>query len=109
MILLGLALIAASPLPFETRVEKLDNGMTVVMVPYASPGLVSWYTMVRVGSRDEAEPGVTGFAHFFEHMMFRGTKVWPPARIEAFLKKAGADQNGFTTDDFTCYTITGRA
>src|SRR5688572_27405951 len=78
------------------------------MVPFASPGLISYNTMVRVGSRDEVEKGVTGFAHFFEHMMFRGTKKYTPEIIDAYLKKTGADQNGFTTDDFTCYTFFGR-
>jgi zinc protease len=101
-------LLAASALPFDVQVETFDNGLRLVMVPYASPGLISYNTMVRVGSRDEVEKGVTGFAHFFEHMMFRGTKDHPPEVVDAYLKKAGADQNGFTTDDFTCYTFFGR-
>jgi zinc protease len=112
--LLGLALVAASAtpsaaakLPFKVTVSTLDNGVRLVMVPYDSPGLVAYYSLVRVGSRDEVQAGVTGFAHFFEHMMFRGTKQWPPERVTELLKKAGADQNGFTTDDFTCYTFLG--
>lgn len=111
---IGLAVCApekarASVLPFEITVETLDNGLHLVMVPYASPGLISYDTMVRVGSRDEVEKGVTGFAHFFEHMMFRGTKLYPPDTVQAYLKRTGADQNGFTTDDFTCYTFFGRS
>jgi zinc protease len=98
----------AQGLPFKIQVEKLENGLSVVMVQYPSPGLISFNTMVRVGSRDEVEKGVTGFAHFFEHMMFRGTKNNPPEKVTAYLKKTGADQNGFTTDDFTCYTFFGR-
>ncbi len=94
-------------LPFAPQVHTLGNGLQVVVVPRATPGLVAYYTLVRVGSRDEVEKGVTGFAHFFEHMMFRGSKNWPPERVQALLKKAGADQNGFTTDDFTCYTFLG--
>ncbi len=112
--LLGLALVAgsamsadAATLPFEVTVSTLDNGVRLVMVPYDSPGLVAYYSLVRVGSRDEVQAGVTGFAHFFEHMMFRGTKSWPPQRVTELLKQAGADQNGFTTDDFTCYTFLG--
>lgn len=95
-------------LPFTAQTETLDNGLQVVLVPWPSKGLISYNTMVRVGSRDEVEKGVTGFAHFFEHMMFRGTKQHPPEKIDAFLKKTGADQNGFTTDDFTFYTFFGR-
>ncbi len=96
-----------STLPFTIQAETLQNGLRVVMVPYPSPGLIAYYQLVRVGSRDEVEQGVTGFAHFFEHMMFRGTKDYPPERVMDFLKKTGADQNGFTTDDFTCYTFFG--
>src|SRR5688572_3469159 len=99
---------AAEALPFKISVETLPNGLRLVMVPFPSPGLISYNTMVRVGSRDEVEKGVTGFAHFFEHMMFRGTKNNPPEKVTAYLKKTGADQNGFTTDDFTCYTFFGR-
>jgi len=97
----------AGPLPFDTQLHTLPNGVRLLMVPYASPGLVAYYSLVRVGSRDEVEEGVTGFAHFFEHMMFRGTKAWPPSKVSELLKQAGADQNGFTTDDFTCYTFLG--
>ena len=63
--------------PYEMTVEKLPNGMTLVIVPMKSPGLMAYYTLVRVGSRNEVETGKTGFAHFFEHMMFRGTKLHP--------------------------------
>ncbi len=99
----------AGGLPFSPKTETLPNGLRLVMIPYDSPGLVAYYSLVRVGSRDEVEKGVTGFAHFFEHMMFRGTELHPPAKVSALLKKAGADQNGFTTDDFTCYTFLGSA
>ncbi len=85
----------------------MENGLRLVMVPYDSPGLVAYYSLVRTGSRDEVEKGVTGFAHFFEHMMFRGTDRYPPEKVQDLLKKAGADQNGFTTDDFTCFTFLG--
>jgi zinc protease len=49
---------------------------------------------VQTGSRNEVEPGKTGFAHFFEHMMFRGTKAYPPERYQAILAQAGARQPG---------------
>ncbi len=93
--------------PYEMTVEKLPNGMTLVVVPMKSPGLMAYYTLVRVGSRNEVEAGKTGFAHFFEHMMFRGTKTYSQDARNAFLKKIGADDNGFTTDDFTAYTVFG--
>jgi zinc protease len=59
--------------------------------------------VVRVGSRNEIEPGRTGFAHFFEHMMFRGTRAHPEGDRERTLGKLGFDDNAYTTDDFTVY------
>jgi len=58
-------------LPYPIHQKKLANGVNVVTVPYDSPGLAAFYILIRAGSRDEIEPGKTGFAHFFEHMMFR--------------------------------------
>ena len=46
-------------------------------MPMPSDGLVAFWSIVRTGSRDEYEPGRSGFAHFFEHMMFRGTERVP--------------------------------
>jgi zinc protease len=83
----------------------LDNGLKVEAVPFDSPGLIACWTVVRAGSRNEIEPGKSGFAHFFEHMMFRGTETYPPARYNATLKELGADHNAFTTDDYTAYHI----
>ena len=91
------------------QVETLPNGMRVVMVPWASPGIVAYYTLVRAGSRDEVEAGHTGFAHFFEHMMFRGTEAHPAEEYSARLQAVGADGNAYTTNDYTCYTIVAPA
>ena len=93
--------------PYQRHVEKLPNGMQLVVVPMPTTGLMAFYTLVRVGSRNEVEEGKTGFAHFFEHMMFRGTKKYPARVRDAFLQRIGADDNGFTTDDFTAYTVFG--
>lgn len=93
--------------PYELKVQKLDNGLTVVRVPFNAPGLVAYYTVVRVGSRNEVEPGHTGFAHFFEHMMFKGTPTRPEGEREKILGRAGFNDNAFTTDDFTVYTSYG--
>ncbi len=87
------------------RIETLRNGMRVVMLPWQSPGIVAYYTLVRAGSRDEIEAGHTGFAHFFEHMMFRGTEAHPAEEYGARLTAVGADGNAYTTNDYTCYTI----
>jgi zinc protease len=70
-----------------------------------SPGLIAYWTVVRAGSRNEVEPGLSGFAHFFEHMMFRGTDKYPRDKYNDVLKSLGADHNAFTQDDMTAYHV----
>jgi len=120
---LGLLLILSGPalsadpavasagkiLPYPIYQHKLDNGLNVVTVPFDSPGLAAFYIVTRVGARNEVEPGVTGFAHFFEHMMFRGTDKYPPEKYSAALKSTGAAANANTTQDRTLYHMTGNA
>jgi len=95
--------------PFKVSESTLSNGLQVLVVPYDSPGTVAYYLVVRTGSRDEVEPGHTGFAHFFEHIMFRGTEKYPQERYEAVLKDIGADSNATTGSDMTRYYIVGPA
>ena len=94
---------AAPVFPYPVHEKTLKNGLRVIVIPMPGSGLVSVRTVVRTGSRDEYEPGHTGFAHFFEHMMFRGTKRFPQAERERVLTKIGASTNAYTTDDRTVY------
>ncbi len=91
-------------IPYLMR--DLDNGLRVIVVPTDYPDIVTLQIPVQTGSRNEVEPGKSGFAHFFEHMMFRGTEKYPADVYADVLKKAGADQNAYTTDDYTNYHIT---
>ena len=100
------AATGADILPFEASEKTLSNGLKLIVVPTGLPNLVSLQIPVQTGSRNEVEPGKTGFAHFFEHMMFRGTAAYPPAAYEAILTRAGARQNAYTTDDYTNYHTT---
>lgn len=95
--------------PYPVHKKQLPNGLKLVVVPFDSPGIMAYYTVVRVGSRNEVEPGVTGFAHFFEHMMFRGTPKYSNEKYQAILKDLGVDSNAFTSDDWTCYHSTAPA
>ena len=113
---LALLLIASSNafsadkiLPYPIYQHKMANGLNVVTVPFDSPGLASFHIVTRVGARNEVEPGVTGFAHFFEHMMFRGTDKYPKEKYAAALKSTGAGANANTTQDRTVYHMTGNA
>ena len=96
-------------LPYPIMQKKLANGLNVVTVPYDSPGLAAFYIVIRAGSRDEIEKGKTGFAHFFEHMMFRGTEKYSKEKYSEVLKSTGASANANTSEDRTVYHMTGSA
>lgn len=95
--------------PYEIKEHSLPNGLKVIVIPYNSPGVVAYYTVVRTGSRNEIEPGKTGFAHFFEHMMFRGTEKYSDVEYNRILKLLGADSNAWTSNDQTVYHIVASA
>ncbi|HNQ13049.1 MAG TPA: pitrilysin family protein [Bacteroidia bacterium] len=98
-----------SILPYPIYQKQMSNGLNVVTVPFESPGIAAFYIVVRVGSRDEIEKGKTGFAHFFEHMMFRGTDKYSKAQYSEALKSIGASANANTWLDRTVYHMTGNA
>lgn len=91
--------------PYEYKKVILPNGFKAILIPFDSPGLVSYYTVVRTGSRDEWEEGKSGFAHFFEHMMFRGTDRFPGNVYDSEVTSMGADANAYTDDDLTVYHL----
>ncbi len=91
--------------PFDYTEITLENGLKAIIIPFDSPGLVAYYSVVRTGSRDEWEPGKSGFAHFFEHMMFRGTERFPGNVYDSIVTSLGADANAYTSDDLTVYHL----
>jgi len=91
-------------MPYVMR--DLENGLRVIIVETDFPDIVTLQIPVATGSRNEVEPGKSGFAHFFEHMMFRGTEKYPADEYLWILKDAGAKQNAYTTDDYTNYYAT---
>ena len=97
---------SAGVLPFNATEKTLANGLKVIVVPTGFPNLVSIQIAVQTGSRNEVEPGKSGFAHFFEHLMFRGTLDMPPERYRQIMAKAGARDNAATGDDSTHYYST---
>ncbi len=101
----GAAAASSLAFPFPVTQKTLPNGLRVYVVAYDSPGLVAYYSVVRTGSRNEVEPGKSGFAHFFEHMMFHGTQKYSLDAYNAQIKQMGADSNAFTSDDLTVYHI----
>ena len=97
---LPLAAFAAAPQP--THEFTLDNGLKVIIrEDHRAPVVVSqiWY---KVGSSYET-PGSTGLSHALEHMMFKGSGKFGPGEASRILRELGAEENAFTSDDYTAY------
>lgn len=84
-----------------TRFE-LANGLVVYVIEDHKAPTVCEVMWVRVGSKDEA-PRRTGFAHLFEHLMFKGSAHVPDGRMDQLLERAGGWSNAFTSVDQTVY------
>lgn len=80
----------------------LANGLEVAVLPNHRAPVVTNMIWYRAGSADEPA-GHTGIAHFFEHLMFKGTKAFPGGEFSAFVGGAGGEQNAFTSYDYTGY------
>ena len=97
---------AAPPKPAASSSQvfqfALQNGMQVLVIPDHRAPVVTQMLWFKVGSVDDP-PGVSGLAHFFEHMMFRGTKKVPEDQYSQIIAKNGGDENAFTTHDYTAF------
>jgi len=82
--------------------RTLPNGLEVVVWPDRDIPNVAMYTWYRVGSRNE-RPGITGLSHYFEHMMFNGTKTRAPGDFDRVMEAAGGANNAYTSSDVTVY------
>lgn len=89
--------------PYPYQIDDFPNGLRLLTVPTDNPNLVALYIVLQTGSRNEIEEGKSGYAHFFEHMMFRGSEHFTPEERDAILKRAGASVNAYTSDDRTVY------
>ncbi len=80
----------------------LSNGMEVVVIEDHRAPVVTHMVWYRAGSADEA-PGVSGVAHFLEHLMFKGTDTLAPGEFSATVARSGGSDNAFTSYDYTAY------
>ncbi|MFY9240904.1 MAG: pitrilysin family protein [Roseovarius sp.] len=80
----------------------LDNGMEVVVIEDTRAPVVVHMVWYRAGSADEA-PGVSGIAHYLEHLLFKGTETMEPGEFSATVAKNGGRDNAFTSYDYTAY------
>ncbi len=103
MSLTGSGKARAADIDFKT--ETLDNGLEVIYHVDKSAPVVSCVLHYRVGSRDE-NPELTGFAHFFEHLMFEATDDIERAKIPEFINAIGGNLNAHTSFDETVYKFT---
>ena len=82
--------------------HTLENGLTVVLKESRFAPVTTFWVWYRVGSRHEV-PGITGIAHWAEHMLFKGTDAFPKGEIDTQIARAGGSMNGFTWLDFTTF------
>lgn len=94
---------------FDTTYTKLSNGVRVLLVPMPGVESVTTMLLVKTGSRNETEEQA-GISHVLEHMVFKGTKSYPsPMAIAEAVDGIGAEQNAFTSKEYTGYYITSAA
>ena len=96
---------SASKVPGSESIasKTLANGLKIVVWPDHDIPNASYYTFYKVGSRNEY-PGITGLAHYFEHMMFNGTSRRAPGEFDRIMEAAGGSNNASTSNDLTIYT-----
>jgi zinc protease len=90
---------------FDAQMFQLSNGMQVVCLPDHQAPVVTHMLWYRVGSADET-PGQSGLAHFFEHLMFKGTPNRPGDAYARLIGRTGGALNAFTSYDYTAYYAT---
>lgn len=93
------ATVSLAPLPLRER--HLANGLQVVSVPHRG-AVVSVQVWYRVGGKDDPA-GRSGFAHLFEHMMFKSTRHMPNEMFDRLTEDVGGQNNAFTAEDMTAY------
>ncbi|MBV8664716.1 MAG: insulinase family protein [Hyphomicrobiales bacterium] len=81
---------------------RLDNGLTVVVIPDRRAPVVTHMIWYRNGSADDP-PGKSGIAHFLEHLMFKGTDAHPQGEFSLRIAEIGGQENAFTSNDYTAY------
>ncbi len=93
---------AKAEVPREITSFNLPNGLEIIVWPDHDIPNVALYTFVRAGGRNEY-PGITGLAHFFEHMMFNGTDSREVGEFDQEMEAAGGANNAYTSNDVTVY------
>lgn len=101
----GLAGGRDGPLPvpaLQPRTRRLANGLQLLSLPMAETATVAVQLFYRVGGKDDP-PGRSGFAHLFEHLMFKGTRHMAAEQFDRLTEDVGGSNNAFTAEDMTVY------
>jgi zinc protease len=93
---------AVRPPKLQYEITTLPNGLTIVLSEDHSTPIVHLQLWYHVGSKNE-KPGRTGFAHLFEHLMFKGSKNVQPEAHTSMISAVGGQSNAYTTDDETVF------
>jgi zinc protease len=103
-LLLAAAVLVPPALAQDHGVQTyvLKNGMKILVQEDHSIPNVALYIFYKIGSRNE-RPGTTGLSHFFEHMMFNGSKKYGPKQFDETMEAAGGSNNAYTNNDLTVY------
>jgi len=93
---------SAQPAQAKATQFELSNGLKIVVIEDHRAPVVTHMLWFRVGGTDDP-PGLSGAAHLFEHLMFKGTKTVPNGELSKTVARNGGQDNAFTTQDFTAY------
>ena len=93
---------AVRPPKLQYEITTLPNGLTLVLSEDHSTPIVHLQLVYHVGSKNE-KAGRTGFAHLFEHLMFKGSKNVVPEAHTSIIASVGGQSNAYTTDDETVF------
>jgi predicted Zn-dependent peptidase len=101
-ILILLQVVGAHAQKLNVSRLQLKNGLTILALEDHTVPAVAYYTVFKVGSRNE-RPGITGLSHLFEHMMFNGSAKYKPKMFDQEIELGGGESNAFTNSDSTEY------
>lgn len=99
----GIGLSNAQSKPEDVKTFTLANGMKFLVLEDHSIPNANMYLFWKVGSRNEVH-GITGLSHFFEHMMFNGSKNYGPKQFDRVMEANGGSNNAYTSENVTVYT-----
>jgi len=103
LILLLPGILIAQNSKEDIKTIMLSNGMKIIVLEDHSIPNANIYLFWKVGSRNEY-PGITGLSHFFEHMMFNGSKNYRPKMFDIVMENTGGANNAYTSENVTVYT-----